>query len=108
MDTARTIAAARTRAGMTQTQLARSAGTSQATISAYESGRKQPSLATMERLLLAAGSRLVVEPSAPAAAASERQLRQAARTLSDVLALAAALPTRHPAELRYPRLPVRP
>lgn len=52
---------ARQRAGLTQEELARRAGTSRPTVSAYESGRKSPSLATAERLLAAAGARLVAE-----------------------------------------------
>lgn len=53
---------ARQRAGLTQDELARRAGTSRPTVSAYESGRKSPSLATAERLLAAAGAQLVAEP----------------------------------------------
>ena len=63
MDAASAIRAARRRAGLTQGALAARAGTSQATVSAYESGRKQPSVATLDRLLAAAGSRLPVEPA---------------------------------------------
>lgn len=37
------------------------ADTSQTAVSAYESGRKRPSVDTLERLLTATGSRLVVE-----------------------------------------------
>jgi len=52
---------ARIRAGLSQTELARLVGTSQAAISAYENGAKQPSVATFSRLLAATGSRLTVE-----------------------------------------------
>jgi uncharacterized protein len=46
---------ARTRAGLTQAELARRAGTAQSAIAAYESGRRQPTLPTLYRLLAAAG-----------------------------------------------------
>jgi predicted nucleotidyltransferase/DNA-binding XRE family transcriptional regulator len=51
---------ARRRAGMTQIDLARTAGMSQSVISAYESGARQPSLATLRRLVSATGFELVV------------------------------------------------
>lgn len=53
---------ARQRAGLTQEELARRAGTSRPTVSAYESGTKSPSLATTVRLLAAAGAHLSAEP----------------------------------------------
>jgi transcriptional regulator with XRE-family HTH domain len=93
---------ARHAAGLTQAELARRAGTSQATISAYESGRKRPSVATLARVLEAAGARLSVEP-APAVAERARLARNG-RVLEEVLALADALPSRHAPALRYPRL----
>ena len=49
------IELARIRAGLTQVELARRARTSQTAISAYESGGKVPSLATLERVVTAAG-----------------------------------------------------
>lgn len=55
---ARLIKEARTAAGLTQVELARRAGTSQPTIAAYESGDKIPNVATLERLLGAAGASL--------------------------------------------------
>ncbi|MCP9488387.1 MAG: helix-turn-helix domain-containing protein [Solirubrobacteraceae bacterium MAG38_C4-C5] len=96
---------ARRRAGLSQTELARRAGTSQATISAYESGRKQPSVATLSRLLAAAGARLTVEHGRPPVVLpSPHEHARAARTLSQVLSLAASLPVRHERGLRYPSL----
>lgn len=86
--------------------LAERAGTSQATLSAYENGRKEPSVATLARLLAATGSRLTVASGKrPIVEPSRGQIAKTARTLSDVLDLAAALPTRHQPDLRYPRLP---
>jgi len=97
---------ARDRAGLTQAELASRVGTSQATISAYEGGHKQPSVATFNRLLAATGARLVVEAGRrPVMWPSRAQLAESARTLSDVLGLAEALPTRHEPQLRFPRLP---
>lgn len=95
------------RAALTQAELARRAGTSQATLSTYENGRKRPSVDTFARLLSAAGSRLTVTSGKrPVVEPSEAQLARVARSLDDVLALAEALPTRHERELRFPRLPV--
>ena len=97
---------ARELAGLTQSELARRIGTSQATISAYEGGHKQPSVATFNRLLAATGARLVVEVGRrPVIWPSRAELARSARTLSDVLGLAEALPSRHEPELRFPRLP---
>src|SRR3954453_21688765 len=105
MDVATTVRRARERAGLTQAELARRAGTSQATISAYEGGSKTPAVATLARLLAATGSRLTVEPvPAPAAEPSLAELSRRARTLLDVLELAETLPARHEPELRFPRL----
>lgn len=60
---AKLIREARSAAGMTQTELARRAGTSQSAIAAYESGAKIPTVATLERLLRAAGAGLTSSPS---------------------------------------------
>jgi transcriptional regulator with XRE-family HTH domain len=49
------IRIARSRSGLTQAELAGRASTSQAAISAYESGRRSPSVATLSRILTAAG-----------------------------------------------------
>ena len=46
---------ARIRAGLSQVQLARRAGTVQSAIAAYEAGKRQPTLPTLYRLLAAAG-----------------------------------------------------
>ncbi len=57
------LAYARRAAGLTQDALARLAGTSQPTLSAYERGTKSPSLAVAERIIEAAGHRLEVVPN---------------------------------------------
>lgn len=51
---------ARLRAGLSQAELARRAGTSQPTVARYENGRVVPSIATLERLLDACGLELSV------------------------------------------------
>jgi transcriptional regulator with XRE-family HTH domain len=105
MQAARLLSQARRRAGITQRELADRAGTSQATVSAYESGRKVPSVDTLGRLLATMGARLAVEDAAGAPVApTAADLRRAGRVLADVLTLAEALPKRHEPELRYPRL----
>ena len=96
MDAGRAIRDARRRAGLTQADLARRSGTSQAALSAYETGRKDPSVATLSRILGAAGARLAVRPG-PFARNGD--------TLAQVIELAEALPTRHEPALRFPRLP---
>lgn len=50
---------------MTQTELAHLAGTSQAAISAHESGRRSPSVDTLCRIVAAAGAELRMGLAAP-------------------------------------------
>src|SRR5437868_8086775 len=57
------LARVRRAAGLSQDELARRAGTSRPTLSAYEHGRKSPSADTLERLVAAAGFELDVLPS---------------------------------------------
>lgn len=99
MDAADLLRTARRRAALSQRALAAAAGTSQAAVAAIESRRKQPAVATLDRLLRAAGTELV--PASPEQAALLRR----ARRLEDVLGLAEALPHRRPGPLRYPRIP---
>jgi transcriptional regulator with XRE-family HTH domain len=65
--TAVLIRTARARADLSQRQLAARAGTSQPAIARYESGRVEPDLSTLRRLLTACGFtlRLRVEPLDP-------------------------------------------
>jgi transcriptional regulator with XRE-family HTH domain len=71
---------ARDRAGLTQRELARRAGTSQAMVARIERGQQSPSVATLERLVRACGLELRVEtsggdaPPAGPAALTERLL----------------------------------
>lgn len=99
------IREARIARGLTQAQLAATARTSQAAVSAYESGARVPSLDTLVRLLAAAGARLTVAPAEPEVRTPSRaELARAGRALAEVIELAEALPVRHAPELRYPRL----
>lgn len=59
---ARLLRSARRDARMSQAELAARAATSQAALSAYEQGRKDPRTATLARLLAAAGASLALGP----------------------------------------------
>jgi transcriptional regulator with XRE-family HTH domain len=50
----------RSRAGLTQQELARKMGTTQPVVARLESGRSRPSMRTLERLAKATGSRLLI------------------------------------------------
>jgi ribosome-binding protein aMBF1 (putative translation factor) len=56
---AKAVIAARNRAGLTQSELARKMGTTQPVVARMESGRVQPSLQTLQRLAKATSSRLI-------------------------------------------------
>ena len=58
------IRLARRQSRLSQRELARRSGTSQAAIAAYESGRRQPTLETLARIVRAAGQdlRIRLEP----------------------------------------------
>jgi transcriptional regulator with XRE-family HTH domain len=97
---AATLRDARRRAGLTLRQLAERADTSHSTLSAYESGRKVPTVATLERILRAAGFALDLALT-PRPADRGRELEAA-------LELAGHFPTRHAPTLDYPRFPGAP
>lgn len=59
------IREARRGARLSQTDLARRAGVAQSVISAYESGRREPSFRVLVKLIEATGHRLAVELVAP-------------------------------------------
>jgi uncharacterized protein len=103
MDVVATLREARKRAGLTQVELARRARTSQATISAYENGRKDPSVATLARLLAVMGSRLEVVQGPPKALMpSRRELARRGRQLISAIERMEALPHSFDDELRVP------
>jgi transcriptional regulator with XRE-family HTH domain len=61
VNAAATLSRARARSGLSRRELARRAGTSPSTLAAYEAGRKAPSVATLDRIVRAAGFELGVE-----------------------------------------------
>jgi transcriptional regulator with XRE-family HTH domain len=62
MNAARALRVARTRAGLSQTELARLAGVSPVVVNRVERGRITPRVDTLQRLLAAAGVTLTIEP----------------------------------------------
>lgn len=61
---ARELVAARTRAGMSQVEVAQRMGTTQSVVARLESGKRPPSMRTVERFAQAVGGHLVlrIEP----------------------------------------------
>jgi transcriptional regulator with XRE-family HTH domain len=105
MDAASLVRAARVRRGLTQAELARRVGTSQPVISAYENGARDPSTATLARLVAGTGEALVLglaDRATDLPPLASPEARSAA--VVDVLLLADAIPRRRPAE-RCPALP---
>jgi transcriptional regulator with XRE-family HTH domain len=101
MTPATAIRSARQRAGLSKRELARRAGTSPASIVLYESGAREPTVPTLQRILAATGFR--AELTLRSAARPDPQ--RAGRVLAEVLELAEHLPKRAPERnLGYPRL----
>ena len=100
MDPGALLVAVRRRRGLTQAELGRRAGTSQPVISAYEHGRRDPTLGTLRRLVEAGGERLRVEAVSFDGAADRVPAPadevEHGRRLVDVLSLADAIPTTRP------------
>jgi transcriptional regulator with XRE-family HTH domain len=98
VDAAALIRRARTKAGLSLRHLAQRAGTSHATLSAYESGHVIPSVQTAARIIRAAGFGVEMEliPLVGSADGSRGD------ELVQVLDLAAEFPGRHFRDLRYP------
>lgn len=102
MDAAEVIRNAREQAGLSKRELARRAGTSAAALVEYETGRRDPGLRSLQRILAAAGfeATLVAQPSVGPLAPGE-----AGRRLAEVLELAEHLPHRPAARrMSFPRL----
>ena len=101
MDAPTILRSARREARLTLRELADRAGTSHATLSAYEHAAKAPTIDTFARVLRAAGyvldgtltRRIEADPRTGLARGDE---------LAAVLELAAQFPARHDAELRAP------
>ncbi|HEX9766055.1 MAG TPA: helix-turn-helix domain-containing protein [Nitriliruptorales bacterium] len=94
MTPGRLIREARREDGLTQAELARRVGTSQAAISAYESGARSPSVSTLERLLAACGKRaritLEPRPAAPGSGPIAQRVRERRSQLRRALATSGA------------------
>jgi transcriptional regulator with XRE-family HTH domain len=97
MTAAQALRDARRRAGLTLRELADRADTSHSTLSAYESGRKVPTVATLERVLRAAGFALDLELTP--------RPTDRGRELEAVLELASHFPARHAPTLDLPPFP---
>ena len=105
MDVRELIRDARREAGLTQAVLATRSGTSQATLSSYERGRKDPSATTATRILAAAGWKLARTPATRAVwTPSAMELERRGRILAQVIDLAERLPSNPQRPLRYPPL----
>jgi transcriptional regulator with XRE-family HTH domain len=99
---ARTLSRARRVSGLSLRQLAQRAGTSHATILAYEKGAKTPGAATFLRLLDACGFGVDIR--------LDRRIRSRdgidrGEELEQVLRLAEQFPARVPKTLAYPLFP---
>lgn len=106
MQAQQVIRNARQSAGLTQKELASLAGTSQPTVALYESGKRDPSSATLLRLVQACGGQLHLSTGHQRVRTpSKAELERAGKQLIDVLDLASRLPTRHSPDLDFPRLP---
>lgn len=100
---ARLIREARSRAGISQAELARRSEVSRPNVNAYERGRREPGVEIFARLLEAAGLRLaaVRPPRYPDPGA-------AGRDLEDLLGLVDAIEVERPRRpLRFPGFPTR-
>ncbi len=98
MDAGALLIEARHRAGLSRRELARRAGTSQATLGAYEQGRICPSVAVLDRVVTAAGFTLTVR-------LAEDDEIERGRILEDLLDLAEQYPWADPGPLTFPVLP---
>jgi transcriptional regulator with XRE-family HTH domain len=98
MDASLLLREARRRAGLSRRQLARQGGTSASTLSAYESGASVPSVATLERLLRAAG----FEPEVTLKRAPDSDERELTEKIEALFEFIDALPRKERGELDYP------
>jgi transcriptional regulator with XRE-family HTH domain len=89
----------RRESGLSQAELARRSGIQSSVLSAYEHGRRQPSVTALARIAGAAGLEINV-----GSASEDLALEQAGNILAQVLDLAELIPSRPRRELTYPPL----
>jgi transcriptional regulator with XRE-family HTH domain len=94
------LRSARSASGLGLRELARRAGTSHATLHAYEHGSKVPTVDTLDRIVRAAGF-VVAGALLPTVGGADRAAR--GEELREVLDLAAMFPARHAPTLQAPR-----
>lgn len=99
MNAAQLLLSARMKAGLTLRQLGELAGTSHSTLAAYEAGRKSPNVATLDRILRAAGFAADVELHQRHRGSAELSRGD---ELAAVLELAGEFPARHATTLQMP------
>ena len=99
-ESARLVRQARRAAGLTQTELANRAGVAQSVVSAYEHGHREPGVASLNRLLRAAGYRLTITRHGP-------DPKKVGEILPQLLRLTDRLPRLDRGDLRSPRLSSR-
>jgi transcriptional regulator with XRE-family HTH domain len=93
------IAQIRQTSDLSQAELARRSGLQSSVLSAYEHGRRQPSVSALARIARAAGLELAISPLTDADA-----LERSGRVLLDVLELTDRMPSKPHGELTYPPL----
>lgn len=99
MDVGELILRCRLESRLTLRALASRAGTSHSTLSAYESGRKVPSLPTLQRILDAAGYTLDVDVRRKP---MQFDPDERAREIAELLELGALFPATHAPTLQAP------
>ena len=85
--------------GLNQAELARRSGIPSSVLSAYERGRRQPSVAALARIAAAARLELEISPLS-----DEEALERSGKILIQVLDLADRMPSKPRGELGYPPL----